>query len=136
VEAASAFDALTRSDDLDRVQNSEWPASFRTHRFVPAVEYLQAQRVRSLTMKRFEAEFGDLDLFLAYGIGGYSLTLTNSTGHPQAIIPYGLNDKGQNLSISVVGRVYQEDRMLAVAKALQDVTKFSYRHVKPDLSKL
>jgi Asp-tRNA(Asn)/Glu-tRNA(Gln) amidotransferase A subunit family amidase len=136
VEAASAFDALTRSEDLDRVQNSAWPTSFRTHRFVPAVEYLQAQRVRSLTMRRFESEFGDLDLFLAYGIGGYSLPLTNSTGHPQAIIPYGVNDKGQNLSVSVVGRLYQEDRMLAVAKALQDATKFSYRHQQPDLSKL
>jgi Asp-tRNA(Asn)/Glu-tRNA(Gln) amidotransferase A subunit family amidase len=136
VEAASAFDALTRSANLDTISSSAWPASFRTHRFVPAVEYLQAQRVRALTMRRFEAEFGDLDMFLAYGVGGYSLTLTNSTGHPQAIIPYGVNDKGQNLSVSLIGRLYAEDRLLAVAKTLQDTAGFSYRKAQPDLSAL
>lgn len=136
VEAASAFDALTRSGDLDTISSSAWPASFRTHRFVPAVEYLQAQRVRALTMKRFEEEFGDLDMFLAYGIGGYSLSLTNATGHPQAIIPYGVNEKGQSNSVSLIGRLYQEDRLLAVAKTVQDASDFSYRRLQPDLSKL
>jgi Asp-tRNA(Asn)/Glu-tRNA(Gln) amidotransferase A subunit family amidase len=136
VEAASAFDALTRSGDLDTISSSAWPASFRTHRFVPAVEYLQAQRIRSLTMKRFEAEFGDLDMFLAYGIGGYSLSLTNATGHPQVLIPYGVNERGQSSSVSLIGRLYQEDRLLAVAKTLQDAAAFSYRLLQPDLTKL
>ena len=136
VEAASAFDALTRSPALDEISSSAWPASFRTSRFVPAVEYLQAHRLRALTMRRFHKEFGDLDMFLAYGIGGYSLTLTNATGHPQVLIPYGVNDKGQNQSVSLIGRLYQEDRLLAVAKTLQDATEFSYRRLRPDLSQL
>jgi len=134
VEAASAFDALTRTQDLDQIKESQWPGIFRTNRFVPAVEYLQAQRVRALAMRRFDTEFGDLDMFLAYGTGGYSLTLTNSTGHPQALVPYGVNDRGQNQSISVVGRLYQEDRMLAVAKLLQDAGPTSYRRHHPDLT--
>lgn len=136
VEAASAFDALTRSTDLDTIQSSEWPASFRTSRFVPAVEYLQAQRLRSLMMRRFEDELGDLDMYASYGTGSYTLPLTNLTGHPQAIIPYGVNDKGQNHSVSLVGRLYGEDRLLAVAKMLQDAAAYSYRRHQPDLSKL
>ncbi len=136
VEAASAFDALTRSGQLDTIASSAWPARFRTNRFVPAVEYLQAHRMRALAMKRFEEEIGDLDMFIAGGIGGYSLTLTNATGHPQVLIPNGISDKGQNLSISLIGRHYQEDRLLAVAKTLQDATTFSYKHQQPDLSKL
>ncbi len=136
VEAASAFDGLTRSPEMDTIHESAWPGIFRTNRFVPAVEYLQAQRLRSIAMRKFEAEFGDLDMFLAYGIGGYSLTLTNSTGHPQAIIPYGVGDKGQNYSVSLIGRLYQEDRLLAVAKLLQDSAAFSYRKHHPDLSAL
>jgi len=136
VEAASAFDALTRSADLDTIKSSAWPNIFRTNRFVPAVEYLQAQRLRSLAMQKFEQELGDLDMFLAYGIGGYSLTLTNSTGHPQVLIPYGTNSAGQNYSITLVGRTYQEDRLLSVAKTLQDATKFTYQYARPDLSKV
>jgi Asp-tRNA(Asn)/Glu-tRNA(Gln) amidotransferase A subunit family amidase len=136
VESASAFDALTRSADLDTIKSSAWPNIFRTNRFVPAVEYLQCQRLRSLAMRQFEQEFGDLDMFLANGVGGYSLTLTNSTGHPQVLIPYGTNPAGQNASMTLIGRLYQEDRLLSVAKTLQDSCKFTYQYARPDLSKL
>ncbi|HLJ55211.1 MAG TPA: amidase [Chthonomonadaceae bacterium] len=136
VEAASAFDALTRSPDLDTISSSAWPASFRTSRFVPAVEYLQAHRKRALAMQRFHEEFGDLDLFLAHGIGGYSLTLTNATGHPQVLVPFGQNEQGQNQSISLIGRLYEEDRLLAVAKAVQDAAPYSYSRLQPDLTVL
>jgi Asp-tRNA(Asn)/Glu-tRNA(Gln) amidotransferase A subunit family amidase len=136
VEAASAFDALTRSGEVDRIRSSEWPGIFRTNRFVPAVEYLQAQRLRAIAMRRFEDELGDLDMFTAYGIGGYTLALTNSTGHPQVLVPYGVGENGQPLSISLIGRLYQEDRLLAVAKALQDAAPYSYSRSRPDLSAL
>jgi len=85
-------------------------------------------------MKRFESELGDLDMFIAGGIGGYSLALTNSTGHPQALVPYGTNDRGQNVSVSLIGRLYQEDRLLAVAKTIQDAAEFGYGKKQPDLS--
>jgi Asp-tRNA(Asn)/Glu-tRNA(Gln) amidotransferase A subunit family amidase len=136
VESASAFDALTRSADLDTIQQSAWPNTFRTNRFVPAVEYLQAQRLRSLAMRQFEQELGDLDVILTNGIGGYALALTNSTGHPQILIPYGTNPAGQNSSMTLIGRLYQEDRLLSVAKTLQDSCKFTYQYIRPDLSKL
>lgn len=136
VESASAFDLLTRGPQLDSISSSEWPAIFRTNRFVPAVEYLQAQRVRSMVMRRFEQELGDLDLLLAPGIGGNTLALTNFTGHPQAIIPYGVSENGHSRSVSLVGRLFREDRLLAAAKLVQDAAPYSYRTRKPDLRTL
>lgn len=134
VEAASAFDALTRSPDLDKLENSEWPNSFRKSRYIPAVEYLQAQRVRAQVMRRFEEELGDLDLFIALGTGGYTLSLTNYTGHPQAIIPLGPNERGDSQSLSFIGRIHQEDRLLAVAHEAQQ--SMAYHRLHPDMSKI
>ena len=133
-EAASAFDAFTRGPEIHELHDSNWPDSFRAHRYVPAVEYLQAQRYRAVMMQRFEQEFGDLDFFVERGMGWYTLTVTNLTGHPQVIIPNGVNEKGESKSISLVGRLYQEDALLAAARFAQNLTDF--HHLRPDLSKL
>lgn len=127
VECGSAFDAFTRSDRIDRLKNSAWPETFRAARFVPAVEYLQAQRARTLLMHRFEREFGDLDAFLAPD-GGYTLTHTNLTGHPQIVIPFGDDGKGNSRAYTLTGRLYAEDRLLQIAKLAQDGFDFHRRH--------
>jgi Asp-tRNA(Asn)/Glu-tRNA(Gln) amidotransferase A subunit family amidase len=135
VEASSAFDEFTRGDKIHQLKNSSWPQTFRSARYVPAVEYLQAMRVRSLAMARFEEEFADFDLVLAPGTGGYSLFLTNYTGHPQVLIPMTADERNNGRSRSLVGRLYDEGRILAVARAIQEATA-GYRTVRPDLSKL
>ena len=137
VEGASAFDALTRSGHVNEVKNSAWPQIFRAGRYVPAVEYLQAQRLRRQAMVRCEEELGDLDLFVSYGIGEYTVPLVNQCGYPQVIIPQGTTLRGENtlpLSYSFTGRFYQEELILAVAKAFQQQGDFHRRH--PDLSVL
>jgi Asp-tRNA(Asn)/Glu-tRNA(Gln) amidotransferase A subunit family amidase len=132
VESASAFDEFTRGEKIHELKNSSWPETFRAARYVPAVEYLQAQRARTLLMRRFEQEFGELDLFMAMG-GGYTLAHTNLTGHPQIVIPWG-GDQGNSRARSLVGRLYREDVLISVAKAIQD--KLPFAQERPDLSLL
>ena len=134
VESSSAFDEFTRSERIGLLKDSAWPQSFRGSRFVPGVEYLQAQRARSLLMDSFEKQFGDLDVVVCPGVGSYTLRYTNLTGHPQVLIPFGLNEQGNSRSVSFVGRIYEDDLLLAVANAFQQAGDWHTKH--PDLSKL
>ena len=97
VEAAAAFDDLTRSnqDDLLTWQDKEaWPNSFRTARLIPAVEYIQANRMRTLLMRKMAAVMRTVDVVVAPPFGGNTLVLTNLTGHPAVVVPNGFNEKG------------------------------------------
>ncbi len=134
VEAASAFDGLTRSDRIHLLTNSSWPESFRASRFVPGVEYLLAQRARAWLMDRFEEQLGDIDVIIVPGVGGPLLRITNLTGHPQVNIPQGADEKGASRSVSFVGRLYEEDKLLAVARAYQEAG--NYHRLRPNLSAL
>jgi Asp-tRNA(Asn)/Glu-tRNA(Gln) amidotransferase A subunit family amidase len=128
-EAAAAFDELTRSgrDDLMvRQVRDAWPNVFRASRFIPAVEYIQANRVRYLIMQDMQKI--DVDVYVAPSFGGDNLLLTNLTGHPCVVLPNGFNDEGSPTSISFIGRLYGEATLLAVAKAYQDATDFHLKH--------
>ena len=74
-------------------------------------------------MHQFEREFGDFDMFLTVD-HGYTLTHTNLTGHPQIVVPWGVTGKGEGTARCLVGRLYQEDKLITVAKALQDAAGF------------
>lgn len=133
-EAAAAFDALTRSgqdDLLTRQTQGSWPNSFRTARMIPAVEYLQASRVRTMVMGALEAALEGVDVFItpSYGGGGNDsvLLMTNLTGHPAAVVPNGFTEDGHPVSISFVGRLWGDGETLRVAKAYQDATDFHTR---------
>lgn len=130
-EAATAFDELTRSnrDDLMRQQGADaWPNAFRQRRFVPAVEYLQAQRLRYLLIQDTAKVFDKVDLFLAPSLTGRSLLLSNLTGHPGVVVPNGFSKAGTPTSICFVGRLFGEAQLLAVAKQYQDATDFHRKH--------
>ena len=105
-EAAAAFDDLTRSDDIRDPSLNTWPNTFRTHRFVPAVEYIRAQRARTLLMRQMDAVMSKFDAFLS-PTNSASLGLTNLTGHPAVALKAGfVNDTP--LEIMVTGRLYDE----------------------------
>jgi Asp-tRNA(Asn)/Glu-tRNA(Gln) amidotransferase A subunit family amidase len=130
-EAATAFDELTRSnrDDLMKQQDGDaWPNAFRQRRFVPAVEYLQAQRLRYLLIQDTARLFDKVDLFLAPSLSGRSLLLSNLTGHPGVVVPNGFTKAGTPTSICFVGRLFGEAELLAVAKQYQDATDFHRKH--------
>jgi len=126
-ESAAAFDELTRSDRDDLMERSSWPDSFRTARLIPAVEYIQANRLRSLVIQATHDTLKDVDVVVTPTSGGSWLTLTNFTGHPSVTVPHGFTDNGSPVSISFFGQLYNEAALLAVARAYQDATDFHTR---------
>jgi len=128
-EAAAAFDRLTRTgrDDLMvRQGRNAWPNVFRASRFIPAVEYIQANRLRHMVMN--EMEEMEVDMYVAPSFGGDNLLLTNLTGHPCVVMPNGVDGEGGRGSISLIGKLFGERKILAVAKAYQDATPFDDEH--------
>ena len=130
-EAAAAFDELTRSnrDDLlvRQIQNA-WPNAFRKARLVPAVEYIQANRVRTMLMHAMTDIMSDIDVYVAPSRVGDNLLLTNLTGHPCVVLPNGFRSDGTPTSISFMGKLFGEAETLAVARAYQDATDFHKKH--------
>ena len=133
VEGAAAFDDLTRSgkDDLmvRQIKNA-WPNAFRAARFVPAVEYIQANRHRSLLIQDFHKKLGDVDVYLSPALSGKNLTMTNLTGHPCVVLPNGFRPEGRPTSITFMGKLFGEGKLLQVAKIYQDATDFHLKHPK------
>jgi Asp-tRNA(Asn)/Glu-tRNA(Gln) amidotransferase A subunit family amidase len=132
-EAAAAFDELTRSDrDKELVQQGkfDWPNSFRTSRFIPAVDYVNANRVRTMAIQKWDELMRKVDVIVTpTGAANLSqLVATNLTGHPAVIVPNGFRDDGTPVSITFLGGLFEEAKVLAVAKAYQDATGFHLRH--------
>jgi len=130
-EAAAAFDDLTRSnrdDLLVRQIKNAWPNVFRQARMIPAVEYIQANRVRTMVMEAIAKTMSHVDVFVTPSYGGDVLLMTNLTGHPAVVVPNGFNEKGSPTSISFIGNLCGEAETLLVAKAFQDATDFHLKH--------
>ncbi len=130
-EAASAFDELTRSgrdDLLTRQERDAWPNVFRQGQLIPAVEYIRANRVRTLVMRDMEEALGDVDVYVTPSYGGDNLLLTNLTGHPSVVAPNGFRSAdGTPTSITFMGRLHAEPDVLALARAYQEATDFHRR---------
>jgi Asp-tRNA(Asn)/Glu-tRNA(Gln) amidotransferase A subunit family amidase len=134
-EAAAAFDELTRSgkeDLLIRQIKNAWPNVFRVSRFIPAVEYINANRIRYLLIQKTAKLMEDIDLYIAPSWEGDNLLLTNLTGHPCVVLPNGFSKNGTPTSISFTGKLFDEGTILAVAKKFQDATDFHLKHPKMD----
>lgn len=132
-ECAAAFDDFTRTnldDEMTRQGRGDWPNSFRTSRFVPAVEYINANRHRYLLMQQVNEAMKDIDVLICPTRGsGNQGAITNLTGHPVVCVPTGF-DKRNNLptSITLIGKLYDEAAILAAAKAYQDATQWDEMH--------
>jgi Asp-tRNA(Asn)/Glu-tRNA(Gln) amidotransferase A subunit family amidase len=132
-EAAAAFDDLTRSNrDNELVQQGkfDWPNTFRTSRFIPAVDYVNANRLRSVAIQKWDDLMRTLDVIVTpTGAANLSqLVATNLTGHPAVIIPNGFREDGTPVSITFLGGLFEEPKMLAVARAYQQATGFHLKH--------
>lgn len=150
-EAAAAFDELTTTgrDKLLTAQGPEdWPNAFRVARFYPAVEYIQANRARSLAVEQVSALFKDVDVIVT-PTSGEQLVVTNLTGHPALIVPNGLRgddapkppktDDGDNddiggpgtpVSLTFLAGHYMDAKMAAFGHAYQEATGFQKLHPK------
>jgi Asp-tRNA(Asn)/Glu-tRNA(Gln) amidotransferase A subunit family amidase len=152
-EAAAAFDELTMTgrDSLLTEQGIEdWPNAFRTARFYPAVEYIQANRARTLAIRQMSALFDKVDIIVTPSTDT-QLTATNLTGHPALILPNGLRgadapappdlDDGNHddiggpgtpVSLTFLAGHYQDAKLAAFARAYQQATGFHTLHPKLD----
>ena len=150
-EAAAAFDDLTlsgRDKLLTRQTPDDWPNTFRVARFIPAVEYIQANRARSLAIRQVSAVFDQVDVLVA-STNSEQLVVTNLTGHPACIVPNGLRgadaptppavDTGEDdqiggpgtpVSITFLAGHYQDAKLCALARAYQQATGFEKLHPK------
>jgi Asp-tRNA(Asn)/Glu-tRNA(Gln) amidotransferase A subunit family amidase len=148
-ESAAAFDELTRSgrDKLLTAQGpDDWPNTFRSARFIPAVEYIQAARARRLAMDAVAKVFDGLDVIVA-PTSSQQLVITNLTGHPAVVLPNGFRgddaprppaeDNGEEdniggpgtpASLTFLGNLYGETKLLAFARAYQEATGFHRKH--------
>jgi len=130
-ESAAAFDELTRTnrDDLIERQDKDfWPNSFRSARMIPAVEYINANRYRYNLCKGMYEFMKNYDVLIVPTFGGSQLSITNLTGNPSITLPTGFNKAGSPVSITLLGKLYDEATILAAAKAYQDKTNFNKMH--------
>lgn len=131
-EAAAAFDDITRDgrvNELSGQSPGDWPNTFRTSRFIPAVEYLRAQRARTLLMHEMEKLMAQWDVFVSPAPGSASLLVTNLTGHPAVVLPCGFINK-LPVAMMFTGGVYDEVSPLRVALAFERATKWHTMHPK------
>jgi Asp-tRNA(Asn)/Glu-tRNA(Gln) amidotransferase A subunit family amidase len=120
-EAATAFDDLTRDGRVNQLSGqgaNDWPNTFRTSRFIPAVEYLRAQRARRLLMIEMDRLMSGWDVFVSPAPGSASLTITNLTGHPAVVTPCGVVN-GLPQAIMFTGNLYDEGAPLRVALEME-----------------
>jgi len=127
-EAAAAFDELTRSDRdtlLVRQHRRAWPNFFRTARYITAVEYIQANRIRHDLIEAYHQKMKEFDVVVTPTFqGGDQLLATNLTGYPVVVVPNGFKKSGSPTSISFLGRLFDEGTILAVAAAYQEASGF------------
>ncbi|MDZ7659784.1 amidase [Fodinibius sp.] len=130
-EGATAFDQLTLSnkdDQMVRQGKSAWPNLFRSARFIPAVEYIQANRARQVLIQKMDSVMQQVDMYVSPTYGGNNLLLTNLTGHPSVIVPNGFTDEGQPTSITFIGDLFDEGLILGVSQKYQQATDFHTKH--------
>src|SRR5262249_11653646 len=131
-EAATAFDDLTRNGGVNQLkgQNAgDWPNTFRTSRMIPAVEYIRAQRARTILMRDMGHLMSHWNVLV--GRPGSSLLPTNLTGHPQVVVPCGFV-KGLPQGLLFTGKLYDEGTLLRAALAFEQVTTWKSMHPKMD----
>lgn len=129
-EAAAAFDEMTRTnldDELTSQNRFSWPNYFRAARFIPAVEYINANRLRTKMMLEINDLLRGYDCVIMPSFEGDILPITNLTGHPCVVMPNGFL-KEHPTSITFLGNLYEDEKILSIAKAFQDATDFDEQH--------
>ena len=137
-EGAAAFDDITRDGQVRNLKGqaaSDWPNTFRSSRLIPAVEYIRAQRARTLLVEKFEKFMADWDVIVMPPQA--LLTTTNLTGNPQVVTKCGLAEATLQdgttkvrvpRNIGFLGRIYDEGSPLRVALAYEQVTEWHKQH--------
>ncbi len=127
-EAATVFDDLTRAGVTEGL--NAWVLTFRRARYITAVDYLRAQRLRTRLMQQMAELFRDIDAY----VGGNDLAVSNLTGHPTVCLPNGWTRNGLPTAITFTGRLFGETDLLTLAKAYQEATGHHRKRPPEDLN--
>jgi Asp-tRNA(Asn)/Glu-tRNA(Gln) amidotransferase A subunit family amidase len=124
-EAAASFEEMTRSgadDQLSWQADEAWPNSFRQSWFIPALELVQAERLRRVFMQWMRGALEGVDALILPPFAGGMLVVTNATGHPSLVLRSGFDEeKGavQPRAITLIGRPFDEATLLRAGGALE-----------------
>jgi Asp-tRNA(Asn)/Glu-tRNA(Gln) amidotransferase A subunit family amidase len=136
VEMGASFDEFLRTGREKDLTDKNRAKGLRESRLIPAVEYLQAQRVRAVYMQQFSAVVSRFDVLVAPFVNMHLMRngswdplvgtpiydhfrVSCDSGYPATAVPNGFTTSGQPTSIMFVGGLYRESEMLALAKAYQ-----------------
>ena len=124
-ESGAAFEDLTlsnRDDLMVKQDKNAWPSGFRSSHFIPAIEYIQANRARAILIEELNKKMKGLDAFIAPAFG-QNLVATNLSGHPCVVLPNGFRN-GLPTSITFTGQLFGEGKLLKIAEAYQRAGDF------------
>lgn len=129
-EAGAAFQELLpahREDGMILQDKNAWPNTFRAAQFIPAVAYINASRARTLLIQEWYEKLKGLDIYLAPSFSS-NLRLTNLTGNPCVVLPNGFDKDGHPTSITFMGQLFGEGKLLEAAAIYQNATDFHTKH--------
>jgi Asp-tRNA(Asn)/Glu-tRNA(Gln) amidotransferase A subunit family amidase len=154
VESATFFDEFMRSGRDKKLTNPGRASGWKGARVLPAVDYLQSQRIRMMMMMKLAEATAHVDVYLGPGNGGGGgrggaagggpdaaaadrstpprrqgagqrhSSMANLATYPAVAVPNGFNAAGLPTSITFFARPFGESELLAVVKAYQDATGF------------
>jgi Asp-tRNA(Asn)/Glu-tRNA(Gln) amidotransferase A subunit family amidase len=127
-EAGAMFDELVRTGGINELADAGVNGranQLRAARFIPAVDYIRAQRARTLLLRQMDALFEHVDA-LASSPSGEIVVMANLTGHPGITVPAGFVD-GLPVGLMVTGPLFREERVLQVAAAYEAATDWRAR---------
>ncbi|MTI87835.1 MAG: amidase [Balneolaceae bacterium] len=130
-EGAAAFDQLTltnQDDSMKWQQPRAWPNTFRAAHFIPATEYINANRARYELIQKMDSLMQSVDVYVTPAFGSANLLITNLTGHPSVVLPNGFTDDMHPTSITFMGDLFDEATVLSVARAYQEATDHHKKH--------
>jgi Asp-tRNA(Asn)/Glu-tRNA(Gln) amidotransferase A subunit family amidase len=132
-EAGAMFDEITRSGAIDGLEGqgpNDRSSQLRAARFIPAVDYIRAQRIRTLMIAAMDQLFETIDVFLSPASSA-SVNMTNLTGHPALVLPAGFvrGETGLDMprNIMLTGRLDDEAALLDAGLAFERATPWSKR---------
>jgi Asp-tRNA(Asn)/Glu-tRNA(Gln) amidotransferase A subunit family amidase len=140
VESAAAFDAWVASQPAAATAPAANPPAtaadsaraagstrFTRGRTVTALDFLQSQRRRLIVMRQMDALMKDFDMYVS---GSGDVGLTNQTGHPAVVVPYMVSEgeHAQPQCTTIVGSLFADDMILAVAHMYQTATNWHLKH--------
>jgi Asp-tRNA(Asn)/Glu-tRNA(Gln) amidotransferase A subunit family amidase len=135
-EGAAAFEPLARTGGFEQLRGQEannWPNILRSARLVPAAEYINMQRARTLLMQKLDELMSRWDVLVTPPDGDV-LRAGNLCGIPEVSVPCGFDENHHPRALRFIGPLFREGAPLRVALAFEQATKWHSMHPPMDFA--